>query len=574
MIEKNLLRQVQGEKRRFFLLTGLALGGALLIILQADLIAQIIDKVFLSHYEPMRLQKEFTCLLGVMLLRSLHFWLQQRMALELALDVKERVRHSLLRQLLLLGPWPVNKRSAGEWATLLQDGVEHLEAYFARFLPQLLTAVLAPFCIMLRVGPLDPGSALLLAITAPLIPVFMVLIGRRTEKLSRKQWESLSRLGAHFLDVLQGLFVLKLFQRSREQVAVIARLSARLRESNLSLLRVAFLSALVLELAASISTAILAVTIGLRLVFGGMEFYQALFILLLAPEFYLPLRQLGAQFHAALAGKAAAQAIFSFLAQQPQCVAGGNASPNLKMIDIKLQGLHYRYAVEDKAALCGLTLEIAAGKFTALVGASGAGKSTIAGLLLGFDAPQRGYISINGVELNEICRSHWLAHVAYLPQEPQILAASLAENIALARPTASLEEIAAAAAAAGLEGLVEGLPQGYDTLLGDGNRVLSGGEARRVALARAFLQDAPLVILDEATSDIDPRQEALIEEAMQKLFAGRTVLALAHRLNTVRRADRIVVIEEGRTAESGRHEELLTADGKYAAMLRAFRGEA
>ncbi len=574
MIEKNLLRQVQGEKRRFFLLSGLALAGALLIILQADLIAQIIAKVFLSHYEPMRLTKEFACLFGVMLLRSLHFWLQQRLALELALDVKERVRHSLLRQLLLLGPWPVSKRPAGEWATLLQDGVEQLEAYFARFLPQLLAAVVAPFCIVLRVGPLDPGSALLLALTAPLIPVFMFLIGRRTEKLSRKQWESLSRLGAHFLDVLQGLFVLKLFARSREQVAVIARLSARLRESNLSLLRVAFLSALVLELAASISTAILAVTIGLRLIFGGIEFYQALFILLLAPEFYLPLRQLGAQFHAALAGKAAAQEIFAFLSLQPEGIAGGSARPQLQRVAISLQDLHYRYAAENKAALCGLSLEIAAGKVTALVGSSGAGKSTVAGLLLGFAAPQRGCISVNGVELNEIYRSHWLENVAYLPQEPQILAASLAENIALARPAASREEIAAAATAAGLENLIAELPHGYDTLLGDGNRVLSGGEARRVALARAFLQDSSLVILDEATSDIDPRQEARIEAAMQRLFAGRTVLALAHRLNTVRRADMIAVVEDGRVVESGRHEELLDVDGKYAAMLRAFRGEA
>ncbi|WP_346354395.1 thiol reductant ABC exporter subunit CydD [Azotosporobacter soli] len=574
MIEPNLLREAKQDRRHFFFLAALSFLGGVLAVLQADLIAQIIEQVFLHEHYLAENKTRLAWLLLIMLLRSGHGWCVQQMGHDLAAGVKERLRRQLLQRLLTFGPWAANARSAGDWVTLLQEGIDNLEAYFSRFLPQLATAVLVPLCVLLRVGPLDTTSTILLLITAPLIPVFMLLIGRRAEALSRKQWKTLTRLGGHFFDVLQGLFILKIFGRSKEQAAVIARLSARFRQSNLEVLRVAFLSALVLELAATISTAIVAVTVGLRLLFGWLDFYQALFVLLLAPEFYLPLRQLGAQFHAGLSGKAAAFEIFGCLQQTAGRQEEGDLEPELQRIELEVRQMRYQYEAQRGAALQGISFKLRAGESLALVGDSGAGKSTLAGLLLAFDRPESGEILVNGLPLAAIRRQHWLANVAYVPQSPFLLRASLAENIALARPTASRAEVEEAARAAGLAQLAEGLHEGYDTLIGEAGRSLSGGEARRVALARAFLQDAGLIILDEATAGLDPQQEQRIEETLQGLLQGRSVLILAHRMNTVARADRILVMEKGCVVEEGSHAQLLAAQGKYAALVRAFRGAA
>jgi thiol reductant ABC exporter CydD subunit len=417
-----------------------------------------------------------------------------------------------------------------------------------------------------------------LLFTAPLIPIFMVLIGNLAEGLTKRQWVSLSRMSAHFLDVLQGLTTLKLLGRSREQVETIARISNRFRQTTMGVLRVAFLSALVLELVATLSTAIVAVEVGLRLLYGYLNFEQALFVLILAPEFYIPLRLLGARFHAAISGATAAQRIFEVL-DAPLPVKTTDRRPStadasaLSPLHIRFSDVHYTYDEGSRPALNNVSFNIGPGQKVALVGPSGAGKSTIAHLLLRFIEPEQGAITANDLPLSEIDLTAWRRQLAWVPQQPYLFNASIADNIRLTRPEASKEAIIQAACWAYAHTFIETLPQGYDTIISERGARLSGGQAQRLALARAFLKDAPFLIFDEATANLDPEYETQIQAAMERLMQGRTALIIAHRLNTVYKADKILVIAQGQIVESGTHAVLLQQKGLYHRLVTAYGGQ-
>jgi ATP-binding cassette subfamily C protein CydD len=341
----------------------------------------------------------------------------------------------------------------------------------------------------------------------------------------------------------------------------------------MGVLRVTFLSALVLELVATISTAVVAVQIGLRLLYGQLAFQQGFFVLLLAPEFYLPLRLLGTRFHAGMQGVAAAQRIFEVLetpAAEHSARSSGRPGPSPKRLDIRFRGVHYAYEEGKRPALNGLSFELPQGRSLALVGPSGAGKSTVAYLMLRFIEPDQGAITVGGQPLDALSPAAWREQVAWVPQNPYLFHGTVAENICLARPDASLDQVESAASQASASGFIEALPKGYGTVIGERGARLSGGEAQRIALARAFLKDAPLLILDEATANLDPEIEAMVQEAMARLLPGRTALIIAHRLSTVYRADRIVVLDRGQLAQEGSHIDLMQQSGLYRRLVGAY----
>ena len=574
MVDKRLIGQLNKHRKQFIFLVGLGVVGGVLVVLQADYIAKIINGVFLEKMNLASTEGWMGSLFMIMVLRSAALWCIEVAAHRLAAAIKMDIRQSLLKCIFNLGPIYASRQETGELVTIFMEGIENLEPYFAKFLPQLFAAVLVPSIILTWVFPLDISTGFILIITAPLIPIFMILIGRMAESLNKKQWETLSRLSAHFLDVLQGLTILKIFGRSIEQIQVITRMSDEFRDTTLSVLKIAFLSALVLELVATISTALVAVTIGLKLLYFKIEFAQAFFILLLAPEFYSPMRQLGTHFHAGMAGVAAAERIFSILSLEKNTkkIRSTKDFPRQSQVDILVENVHYAYDGGQRPALRGISLEIKSGQQMALVGASGSGKSTLASLLLEFITPDQGQIYINGVCLSEINQADWLAHVAFVPQAPHLFYRSIADNIRLGCEEASLDEVIEAARQASAHEFIMALPQGYDTLVGEGGHGLSGGQGKRLAIARAFLQDAPFLLLDEATAGLDPHNEAIIDEALGRLKVGRTVLIIAHRLSTVYRADSIVVFHHGQVVEAGAHEELMSRNGRYYDLVTAFRG--
>jgi ATP-binding cassette subfamily C protein CydD len=591
-LDKRLLRQVRTARVALALTITLGFLGGLVMVLQARLLSQVVGRVFLGGGTLHDVQPGLLILLTLALVRAALTWGGEVAAQRVAGRVKSQLREYLSAHLLALGPAFARDERSGELSNTITEGVEALDAYLSQYLPQLALAALVPLTILTFVFPLDLLSGLVLLLTAPLIPLFMVLIGSVTAALTRRQWTALSRMSAHFLDVLQGLTTLKLLGRSREQLQTIAQVSDRFRQTTMGVLRVAFLSALVLELVATISTAVVAVEVGLRLLYGRLAFEQAFFVLLLAPEFYLPLRLLGSRFHAGTSGLAAAQRIFEILDQGRWTPTGDEGKPQARPVSgaiqpiyqstrprgvpstfhIRFQDVHYAYDGGERPALKGVSFQIMAGQRVALVGPSGAGKSTIAQLLLRFIEPQRGAITVDGIRLGDLERSAWRVQVAWVPQNPYLFHASVADNIRLARPDASLEQVIQAARQAHAHAFIQALPQGYDTLIGERGARLSGGEAQRVALARAFLKDAPLLILDEATAHLDPGHQALIQEAITRLLRSRTALIIAHRLRAVYDADQILVLAGGRVTEAGSHAALLEQGGLYQRLVAAYEG--
>jgi ATP-binding cassette subfamily C protein CydCD len=548
------------------ILSGLFIG--LLAIGQAYLVSATVNDVFLEKQTLLQVSHWMQLLFIVIAARGLLTWLSEITANAVALRVKANLRERLFAHILALGPAFSRSERTGELTTAAVEGVEALDAYFSQYLPQLVISTLVPVSVLILVFPLDPLSGIVLLLTAPLIPFFMYIIGRGAEVVTRRQYETLSRLSAHFLDSLQGLTTLKIFGQSKAQTKNIATVSDQFRDTTLKVLQVTFLSAFALELLATISTAIVAVEVGLRLLYGQMQFHEALFLLILAPEFYLPLRMLGLRFHAGMAGTSAARRIFQILdmpvAGDNRLVVAENSSDEI--LPIEFEDVTFQYPDANLPALKNIDLTISRGQHIALVGPSGSGKTTFINLLLGFIQPTNGRI------VTPAAAANILPFISWVPQQPYLFHDTLAANICLGDPNASREEIFTAARLAHLDEFIETLPEKYDTLIGEGGARLSSGQAQRLALARAFLKNAPILILDESTSSLDPETEAQVEEAMRRLMQNRTVITIAHRMNTVVKADKIIVFEAGRIIEQGTQSELLSQNGAFAKMVKANDG--
>ncbi|MGD9900523.1 MAG: thiol reductant ABC exporter subunit CydD, partial [Calditrichaceae bacterium] len=515
---------------------------------------------------------------AISILRAFFIWFSQSESNRIALYIKARLRKKLGEKIINAGPSYVTGERSGELSNTILNGVEALDAYFSKYIPQLFLSVLIPVAILFFVFPADLLSGVVLLITAPIIPVFMILIGQMAESKTKKQWKALSRMSAHFLDVLQGLTTLKLFGRSKDQTDTIARISKEFRLTTMSVLKIAFLSALVLEMAATLSTAIIAVEVGLRLLYAKMAFRDALFVLILAPEFYQPLRQLGARFHAGMEGVTAAGRIFEILESEitkPLSIKTiDNPIPTEINHPISFRNISFSYDEGQRPVIKNLSFDINPGEKAAIVGPSGSGKSTIANLLLRFLSPAQGSILYGGWDIHDHDIKKWRELIAYVPQSPYLFHKTIAENIALAKPGATQAEIIEASEQSLLHDFVRSLPMGYDTVIGEKGARLSGGQAQRIALARAFLKDAPILILDEPTSNLDPELENKIHESIRKLTLNKTTLHIAHRLSTVRQADQIFVMSNGTIREYGSHDQLMGQNGIYFRMIRSFEGAA
>jgi ATP-binding cassette, subfamily C, bacterial CydD len=538
------------------------------IIGQVAALAGILEPVLLENATILDVTGPAAVLVLLTVLRSTLLGAREIVGHDAAARVKAELRLEVFERLLRLGPNNLRAERTGELVTLIGDGVERLDAYVSRYLPQRVLSIAGPLLVVGYVGWLDPLSAGLLLISAPIIPLLMVAVGTYSEDHVRGQWLALGRLSAYLLDVLQGLPTLKLLWRVEAEGSRMAELSAVFRIESLRALRYAFLSSFVLELMTTGAIALVAVELGLRLLDGAIGFAATLQVLMLTPEFYRPLRELGAQRHAAMEARPVVERIQA-LSQAPAPEADAVVTTEIPVgpIGLEFREVTYRYPDSIEPALRGVSFRLRPGLRTALVGPSAAGKSTLAGLLLRFLEPTSGAILANGVQIDTLSVARWRDRVALVPQRPYLFDASALENLRMARPAASLDEVEYAAELAGAHRFLTQLPDGYQTRLGERGAGLSGGQAQRLAIARAFLKNARLLILDEPSSALDPESERHVRAALEELAERCTVVLIAHRLNAVRTADQIIVLRAGEVVECGSHSELLTHYGFYSELM-------
>jgi thiol reductant ABC exporter CydD subunit len=539
-LDQRLLRYARATSTFLFVSVSPGALSALLIVAQAFLLADVVSRAFLAGRSLAQLQAPLTALLLVVLARAAAAWGAELAAARSSARAKSQLRAALLERTADLGLDSSREQRTGALAILATRGIDALDGYFSLYLPQLLLAVIVPVVVVAAVLFNDWISAAIIALTIPLIPLFMALVGAATRDRTDRQFSTLERLAGHFLDVVAGLPTLKVFGRAKAQAAAIREITERYRVGAMATLRITFLSSLILELVATISVALVAVAIGLRLLDGSLGLRPALFALVLAPEACLPLRRLGANYHASAEGMAAAERVFAVL-QTPAPPAGRRTNfPDPAVAGLEVDRLRVTYPGRSEPALDGVSLAIEPGEVLALVGPSGCGKSTILGALLGLITPDSGSIRVGGVDLADLDLDAWRARLAWVPQRPHLFKASIAQNVRLSRSGASTEEVWGAVTTAGLADVVRNLPQGLDTVLGERGAGLSAGERQRVALARAFLRDAPLLLLDEPTANLDGETERGVVEAIGRLSRGRTVVLVAHRPALMAMADRVL----------------------------------
>ncbi|MGI2022345.1 heme ABC transporter permease/ATP-binding protein CydD [Shewanella glacialipiscicola] len=607
-LEKSLLVWLKTQKKACggFLKLSLWLGmiSAIAMVVQAYLIATILDGVILggklinseiirdSGTQPLTVNlaafmPHFIGLIALMLLRALLAYGRERASFEAGKRLRGHIRSAVMDKLIKLGPAFIKGKPAGSWASIVLEQVEDLQDYYARYLPQVSLAGFIPILILAAVFPLNWAAGLILLLTAPLIPLFMILVGMGAADANRKNFNALARLSGHFMDRLKGLSTLKLFHRGDAELNVIATASEEFRSRTMSVLRLAFLSSAVLEFFAAVSIAVLAVYFGFSYLgnldfgyygahanisasvdpeLGGIPFslFTGLFILILAPEFYQPLRDMGTHYHAKAQAIGAAEALITLLEYPEPEFAGTIRIDSIQTL--RADNLEV-FSVDGTRLLGPLSFDVQSGEHLALVGPSGAGKTSLLNTLLGF-LPYKGHLLINGHELSAIDLPHWRQHLAWLGQEPQLFHGTVRDNVALANQAMPEDKIWQLLTAANIAEFIKAQPLGLDSPIGEQSSGLSVGQAQRIALARALGQQASLFVLDEPTASLDSQSEQAVSAALNTAMAGKMCIMVTHRLDKLDEMDSILVLDKGSIVQRGNFTTLSNTPGLFQTLLR------
>ena len=569
MIQRTAFKALLEHKGQLLLLGLTCLVESLSIVGQAWFFGTLINNFIFSE-NTLQDERYTIIYLGIaIIVRLIAHYVQESVANRLGSAVKATFRKRALAHMFKLGVQ--HKERHGDVIHMLTDGLEQVDAYVARYIPQILYAIMIPLIMGIAIVDTLPIIGIILIVTVPLIPFFMILIGKQADRLNKEQWERMSFLSGHFLDVLQGITTLKLFGRAKDQIKVIGRLSEEFKDSTLRVLRVAFLSALVLELVSTISTALIAVYLGLTLLDGEIPFFSAFFILLLAPEFYTPFRQLGAAFHTGMAGKTSILKYEEFMNRQPSLPVGGQSKLQGPIQAIEIKDLTFTYEGSENGVQ-HISLVAKRNSPIMLVGESGAGKSTIAHIIGGFLTAPKGAVTIDGLDVCNIDIEWWRQQITYVSQHPHIMKGTLRDVVSFGM-NVSDEEIIEACKEVQLLDVINRQQEGLDTIIGEGGLGLSGGERQRVALARAFLRNGQVLILDEVTAHLDVKTEAIISSAIQRLMENKIVIIIGHRLQTMHWASTLYVLKQGRIIQQGSYEELIAVEGYFKDLVTSGLGE-
>jgi len=568
MLNKRLLKE--SKFKRFYIIVVLltSLLNSLFILISGYLLATIVSGIFFKT----KTFEEFKCYIILFIanavLKTIISFVSEIYIKNLAEDIKENFRKKLFQLIISSNPYKVKKEKLGEIINILTEALEMIGQYYSEYIPQFFASFIIPLLICLGVASVDKLSALIMVITYPIIPLFMVLIGYKSKEANAKQWKKLNLLSSHFIDMLQGLSTLKIFGISKRQEEKIFKISENHRKATMEVLKISFLSALVLELFSTISIAVVAVNLGLRLVYDKITFLNAFFILVLAPDFYLPVRQLGLKFHASLNGVVAIEKIEKLEEKLKEDVLPTNLQIENKKFEIEVKDLNFVY--DNKVILKDINFKIAPGEKVALIGQSGSGKSTLINILSGFLKIQDNMVFINGNDINHINKENYLKNITIVPQFPHIFNRSIEENISVGYKELDYEKLLRIYKYSKIDEFSNDAEKGYKTLIGEGEKLeVSGGEIQRIAIARAMIKNSDFIIFDEPSSALDSEKEELLIEVMGKYFKDNTILIAAHRLNTIKAVNKVMMLKDGQMIEMGTHKELMEKRGEYYKLMRS-----
>jgi ATP-binding cassette, subfamily C, bacterial CydD len=568
MLNKRLLKEVKAKPSYSPLSIIHGVFNSAFTILNAYLLAFVVNSVFIKKVELDHIKIYIFLLLLNAIIRAVVGMLIEYFIKNHSEVIKDTIKNKIFHLIISSNPFKLKSKKPGEVLTLLTEGMEMLTPYYSQYITQVFASVIVPLMICISVLFVDRLSALIMLITYPLIPLFMTLIGYKSKEVNEKQWIKLNTLNSHFLELLQGLRTLKIFGRDKFQELKVFQLSESFGKAVMDVLKISFLSALVLETAAAISTAVIAVNLGLRLVYGKIDFFNAFFVLVITPEFYIPLRQLGLKFHSSLNAKVAIDNIenlekaFSFENNSLHKLIEKDS------LEIEIKNLNYSY--ESIETLNNISFKINYGEKIALVGESGCGKSTLISLLTGFLKTQDNMIFINGKDINQLNTNSYRDMLALVPQFPHIFNMSIEDNIMLGSKNVDYNDFLNICRLTKVDQFAEAFINKYKTFIGDGEAVaVSGGERQRISLARALIKKANFIIMDEPTSALDPDTEELVPELIFNHLKNTTALISSHRLNIIKNADKILVLKGGSIVETGSHEELIKNKGLYYNMVAA-----